>query len=193
MQLLIDGYNLLKKIKHSVYISDSERQNFIKKLNHYAHQKKLSIILVFDGGPHNWSMHEKISSMLEVIYSGAQESADDYIKQYLEMHKNRDLLLITSDRELVAHARKYGIASIGSYEFSEFMAEQRAPTQLNIVQDNKIHKMVVTKHKELDLLMEQLTVPKQKNEIESDGIKERYKKNKLSKNERTVLKKIKKL
>ncbi len=191
MQLLIDGYNLLKKIKHSAHISDKERENFIKKLNHYGHQKKLSIVLVFDGGPFNWPMREKVSTVLEVVYSGVRESADDYIKQYIETHKSFDILLITSDRELVTHARLHAIPSMDSYEFSEFINSNESPTTLKSVQNQKAHKMVASAHKELDLLMEQLAVPKKK---EPEGDLERNKKKQqISKSERIILKKIKKL
>lgn len=193
MQLLIDGYNLLKKIKHSAHISDKERRNFIKKLNNYAHTKNLELIIVFDAGPYSWPMCEKVSKLLEVVYSGVQESADDYIKKYVEAHKNRDILLITSDRELVTHARRHGIDALGSHEFADFLHANESPVMHGgSIHNQRAHKMIHSAHKELDFLMEKLFVPQLIEENEAD-LKYGKNKNKLSKIERKVLKKIKKL
>lgn len=192
MQLVIDGYNLLKKIKHSTHISDKDRQNFIRKLNHYGHQKKLSIILVFDAGPFNWPLRERVSPILEVVYSGTQESADDYIMRYIELHKNLDMLLITSDRELVTHARHNGILSMDSYEFSEFLTTHESPIRPQVSQGQKAHKIAQSNNKEFDLLMERLVVLNQKKDTEDYNTREKSK-HTLSKAERRIAKKIKKL
>lgn len=192
MIVLIDGYNLLKKIKHSSYISDKERENFIKKIAHYAHQKKLSIVLVFDGGHNNWPLSEAVSRSVTVVYSGVRESADDYIKQYIETHASSEMLLVSSDRELVSHARQYRVASLGSHEFSEFLYDHTEPVLTQVKKDQQVHKLITNDNKELDFLMSQLTMPKKAKESEDE--EKVYKRdNKLSKAERKLVKKIKKL
>jgi predicted RNA-binding protein with PIN domain len=191
MQLLLDGYNILKKVKKISHISDSERQKFIKQLNNYAHKKNLSLILVFDGGPFSWPQQEKISSFLIVIYSGANESADDYIKSYLDQHKNNDILLVSSDRELTTYARHYSIASLDSYEFLQFFNAMEKPLQATSNISGKALKLTTKSTQELDLLMEQINLNKVKKEPEPLPHKE--KSQKLSKKERELMKIIKKL
>lgn len=192
MILVLDGYNILKKIKHTSYISDTERQKFIKQLNHYAHQKKLSLILVFDGGPFQWPATEKISTYLTVVYSGTRETADDYIKQYLEEHKGADLLLVSSDRELVQHAHQFHTPSLDSYEFSHFLQTMENPIKTPPTKtDHQTKKLTERTHNELDALMEQLKIPNQKSEDVT--LQKKRSSQKLSKKERQILQKIKKL
>ena len=191
MLLLLDGYNILKKMRQSSYITDSERQKFIKQLNNYAHQKKLSLILVFDGGPYSWPMHEKISTWLEVVYSGSNESADDYIKNYMDNHKNVDILLVSSDRELVTHARHNSNLSLDSHDFSQLLHSMESPSQDTQSSKKQAHKLTTTKNKELDMLMEQLNLNKNKKEPEE--VSSKNKTQTLSKQERKLLQKIKKL
>ncbi len=189
MKLLIDGYNLLKKIKKTSYITDSERNKFLKQLNNYAHQKKLSIIIVFDGGPFNWPQHEKMSSVVEVIYSGAQQNADTYIKQYLDEHANKELLLISSDRELVNYAHNHNVISLDSYTFSELLYHNQSLPKI-ATHKEPLRKLTIQSTPELDILMEQLKVPTKTTE---DRKRERGKTHTLSKEERKLLQKLKKL
>jgi predicted RNA-binding protein with PIN domain len=191
MQLLIDGYNVLKKIKKTSSISDNERKNFIRQLNNYAHKKNLSIVIVFDGGPFSWPDHEKISNYLEVVYSGTRETADDYIKKYIENHKGQDILLVSSDRELITVARQGNIHSLDSYEFSNYLLAMETIKPVKKTITHAAQKITTTAHEELDALMEQLNINKIKKETET--ISRKIKSKKLSKEERKLLQKLKKL
>ncbi len=191
MKLLLDGYNILKKIKHASYINDAERQKFIKQLNNYAHKKKLFLIIVFDGGPFTWPMHEKVSQFAEVVYSGTLETADDYIKSYLDQKANQDIMLISSDRELVKHARHHSVLSLDSYDFSQLLQSQESPlaAKKKSTKSDGAQKLTSYSNKEIDMLMERLN-PKAKEEEDSS---KREKQGKISKTERKILQKIKKL
>ena len=86
MILVIDGYNVLKKQLGTVYASENQREQFIKKLCRYAHKKTYHTKLIFDGGmslsPETFNPS---SSKMKVLYVGKNKSADDYIKGYLEI------------------------------------------------------------------------------------------------------------
>ena len=100
MKLIIDGYNLLKHIVGADFVDEQRRKMFIEQIARYSHKKMLPILLVFDGGPSIYPSREKHNGV-EVVYSGTKESADDYIKQYIEDVPTHNLMLISSDRELV--------------------------------------------------------------------------------------------
>lgn len=191
MLLLLDGYNILKKIKHPSFISDAERKNFIKKLNNYAHQKKLSLLVVFDGGPFVWPLQEKISAMTSVVYSGTRQSADDYIKNYIEQHKNNDILLISSDRELITHARRNSINSLDSHTFSQFLDSMESPQLTQKTSQEHAQKLTTASTQELDELMQRFKVAAPKQEHSEQ--KKKSSAESLSKEERKLLQKIKKL
>lgn len=194
MTLLLDGYNILKKIKRSSYISDAERQKFIKQLNNYAHQKNLYLVIVFDGGPFTWTTTENMSLYIQVTYSGTKETADDYIKRYLDDHQGKDILLVSSDRELVNYAHNRHFPSLDSHEFAHFLHTMENLTQPSTIKnDQKTHKITQTTHEELDILMHRLKVNPIKNENELNSRIPKQKSEKLSKKERKILQKIKKL
>ena len=120
MILLIDAYNVLKQLKPSVQISERERKSFIEQLGQYAKKKQHKIVLVFDGGPYDRATQERIAG-LYIVYSGALETADAYIKRYLKEHKSLDILLISSDNELRSTAARFNIESMRAPDFYKIM------------------------------------------------------------------------
>ena len=122
MILLIDAYNVLKQVKPSDIVGERERSAFIHELGRYAKMRQHKIILVFDGGPYDRTSQERIAGVY-VVYSGALESADDYIKRYLKEHKELDILLISSDRELRSAAARYHIESVQAPDFYVMMKD----------------------------------------------------------------------
>src|SRR5690349_924443 len=110
MIIVLDAYNLLRAIPpYKKTISQKERAQFIAQLSAYARSKGHKVIIVFDGGPHEWPFKENMK-FVQVVYSGMHESADEYIKEYIEIHKAKDLLLVSSDTELNRYAQNRNIA-----------------------------------------------------------------------------------
>ncbi len=194
MILLIDGYNVLKQAMPSVKIRESERKKFIEQLGRYAKLRQHKIILVFDGGPYDRSVQERIAGVY-VIFSGAIETADHYIKRYLKEHKSHDILLISSDNELRSAAARLNIESMRSPEFYRVVLESISPAGKQ--RDNKTEtiKTTDTQDEELDAIMREGSKVVQ-SKVE-DFVGERKtrasKAHKLSKKERKRMKKIKKL
>lgn len=116
MIVVVDAYNVLKQVLPSVQIGERERNSFIQELGRYARQRQHKIILVFDGGPYDRASQERIAGVY-VVYAGCHETADEYIKRYLTEHRELDLLLVSSDREVRAVAHGLQIESVRAPDF----------------------------------------------------------------------------
>ena len=192
MILVIDGYNVLKRALLKKHIDEQARNKFIKQLCRFAKKRGHKIKLIFDGGPMDFPTKEKIGG-IHVIYVGANEIADDYIKRYIEDHRSLDILLISSDNDICRTAKRVGIEAIDSKEFYEIMLShlQKSENQKE-VRETKAIKTSPDQNQEFDELMQEATkVIEYKSE--DFALQGRTKSKMLSKKERKKLKQIKKL
>ncbi len=192
MIIVIDGYNILRSFIHTPYISDHDRDQFLALLKQYTQRKKHKIIVVFDGGPYEWTHKEKQHG-IQVVYSGRHETADDYIVHYLEQHQSSDLLLVSSDRELNVVASQYATPSIGSFTFYKLVQEALESRGEQVKATGKALKISEKEMPELDVLMQEASeqVPIKEEDTESAVKKEV--RAKLSKKDRKLMAKLKKL
>ncbi len=192
MILLIDGYNLIKNVISSD-ANEKVREDFIKKLNNYAKKRHHKVTIVFDGGGYTFPTTD-VFHEVTVIYSGYKYSADEIIKNILDDLKNKELLLITSDNELRNFAKKINIDSIASQEFYGFMKDiKEFVPELSLQKSDDIaHKITQKEDEELDKLMDEAskTILRKKEDI-GPKVKEKFKE--LPKNDKKLIKKIKKL
>jgi len=195
MIIIIDAYNLLRTVPpYHKTISDKERRSFLIELATYAQRKNHKMVVVFDGGSYSWPFKENISKRMCVVYSGANESADDYIKQYCKEHTSQDLLLVSSDRELNGYAERLRIASIDSYDFYQMVSQELQTTSKSSKTTNSDLIVLHESAQEIDDLMRQASENIQlKSEDFVDQSKRQSKKSHLSKHERALLKKLNKL
>lgn len=193
MVLVIDGYNVLKKLLGTVYANESQRDQFIKRLCRYAHKKDHTINIVFDGGISLWPETFSPSTKMKVVYVGKSKSADDYIKDYLEEHKSYEIALVSSDRELNLFAAQRSITSIDSRVFLNLL-EHALDQNIAIKKTSPqpFYKTTDTKDKEVDELMASLNISRDLKK-EEDEIKPSHKQKVVSKKERFLLEKLKKL
>lgn len=123
MIIVVDAYNLLHAMpSYKKTLTDQERIRFVKQLGAYGRRKGHKMVVVFDGGRFEWPNKEKLHSVY-VVYSGIHESADDYIKEYLHLHRAQEILLVSSDREINRVADHLSIASINSFDFYQLLKE----------------------------------------------------------------------
>src|SRR5260221_8040614 len=197
MIIVVDAYNLLRSVPpYKKTITDKERVQFIAHLSAYGRRKGHKVVIVFDGGPHEWPFKEQMKRVT-VVYSGIHESADDYIKEYIEAHHTQDLLLVSSDSELNRCAERLNIPSIDSSTFAQLM-HQELSTKEGFVEKNSA---VIKLHHDNDavidvdaLMMEASKIVPQKSEDVASGPKRHHvKKDQLNKSEKALLKKLKKL
>lgn len=192
MIIVIDGYNVLKLVHSTKHVHETIRLQFLKQLADYGKRKGHSIMLVFDGGPYDMSTSER-HGQATVVYAGYRETADDYIKRYLDEHRSKELLLVTHDRDLVNHALRYDIPTIDVWPFYERMMRKDAGQQRHASQSNgqlvKLHPEEVDD--QLDALFQEAVIL-EKVEYEADLQREQAgkKQSKLAKSLESLLKKL---
>jgi len=193
MILVIDAYNVLKQAHCATHISDCQKQQFIKQLGYYAKKKGHAIIVVFDGGSFEWPDKTR-SNGIQIIHSGIHQSADDWIKNYIEHHRASDILLVSTDRELNGSAQRFGIQSIDAMDFYALLQEALGQyLHSKTIVNQKAVKISQEDIPSLDALME-IASRKIITKVEDVKPKERTgKAHMLSKTERHILQKLKKL
>ena len=189
MIIVIDGYNVLRAAFPGPQTTERQREGFIKQLGTYAKKKGHKIILVFDGGPYQWPDKQKQNG-IAIVYSGYEKSADDYMKSYMHEHKEKDVFLVSSDREVRDEASRLNIESIGGFSFYNRLQKELEPSGDQEEAEAEIVKIAKDTDPELDELMEESEVIQKKEDLselrESPA-------EKPSKKERKKLKKVKKL
>lgn len=123
MNILIDGYNLLKQLLGTQHITERQRSWFTQRAAEYANRKGHVLNIVYDAGPYVRLTKEKRGRVV-TIYSGHKDTADDIIQHYIEQKHLKNMLLVTTDRQLNAFADEHGVPSIDSLDFYEFMKEK---------------------------------------------------------------------
>lgn len=195
MIIVVDAYNLLRAVPpYKKTITDQERVKFIAQLGAYGRRKGHKIVIVFDGGPHEWPFRENMKTV-QVVYSGIHESADDYIKEYIEAHQAKDLLLVSSDSELNHFAARYTIPSIDSSSFHQLVHEELRTKTLSFEKTNVVVKLAHDTPDDIDALMMEAskTVPVKSEDFSTGASGREVKKPAVSKHERALLKKLNKL
>jgi len=194
--IIIDGYNVLKQVGKGETISEQQRRSFIKQLAAYqkirSHKK---IIVVFDAGPSTWPSQEKVHG-ISVVYSGTERTADDYINSFLQEQKEKahNMILVSSDRQLCEWASDYEVASIDAHEFYDLVQQAIRPPKIFKETGQKAVKIAQDSTPELDELMRQASTKVQaKKEDMYTADSESKNSDKLSKKDRALLRKLKKL
>ena len=191
MKLIIDGYNLIKMVSKAQHIAVDHRDQFLRQLGSYAKNKKLQIIVVFDGGDVSFVYSERIYGM-EILYSGFQTSADDVIGRYITDRRGKEeMMVISSDREITNFAVSCGVDILGVVEFYSLVCAAEEAAILPKF-TSQISKIGSNYDPELDELMEEGSRQiKFKKELNSSSRVASAKK--LSKVERQKRRKLKKL
>lgn len=197
MIIVVDAYNLLRSVPpYKKTITDKERVQFIAYLSAYGKRKGHKIVIVFDGGPYEWPFKENHKAVT-IVYSGIHESADDYIKEYIEIHQAKDLLLVSSDSELNRCAARLNIPSIDSAIFQQLLFQEFQAKQNSSVKESDIVKLIQDEENssDIDALMKEASknIPTKSEDMIVMENKRDGNKSQVSKQERSLLKKLRKL
>lgn len=126
-QVLIDGYNLLGKMKGGAGLSEKsfeqDREALIRRLSRYAQRGGCAVTVVFDA----WKQKGQLRQVahregVTVMYSEGGEKADQVIQQ-LVRSEGKDLAVVSSDHEILAVAKAHGAFTIRSEEFAHRLQE----------------------------------------------------------------------
>jgi hypothetical protein len=194
MIIVVDAYNLLRSVPpYNKTTTDKERAQFIAQLSVYGRRKGHKMIIVFDGGPHEWPFREN-GKTVTIVYSGIHESADDYIKEYVEDHQAKDLLLVSSDSELNRWAARHNIPSIDSSGFFQLLRQELSLGKETSTEQSEVVKLGTSQFNIDQLMMEaSKSVPIKSEDLAPVDKGRDSKKAQVSKNERALLKKLNKL
>lgn len=118
MPYIIDGNNLIGSMPDITLEDPGARKKIVEIVRKYQQSKNSSVIIVFDGEPDNVFHRQPLDEKFTVVYPRYGDSADDEIKRILGRYTYfKDVVLVTSDRELKTYARKKGARIINSIEF----------------------------------------------------------------------------
>jgi predicted RNA-binding protein with PIN domain len=193
MIIIIDAYNVLKQALQAQHISEIDRLRFIKQVGLYGKAKGHTMLVVFDGGPHQRPNQDRIHG-ISVVYSGTQETADEYIQNYLQKHRALDLMVVSSDRQICLWAAARNIPSLEALDFYRLLhmslkSQKEASLQSMARQTVKTTQATA---EEVDRLMHE-TLLEYKEEEEGEPQERTSRAHHPTKQERQIIKKIKKL
>ncbi len=130
MHIIVDGYNLIRQsdaLRRYERISLEEgRRALVRSLADYRKLRGHRITVVFDGWEGGSPTEERDrAGGVEIIYSRLGEKADEVIKRLLQT-ASEEIMVVTSDREIVTFAARRGKTSIASTQFDERLERSTA-------------------------------------------------------------------
>jgi predicted RNA-binding protein with PIN domain len=118
MPYIIDGNNLVGCAPDISLEDPDARKRILQVVKKFQENKKNNVIVVFDGEPDSGVRRQEESSKFTVVYPKDGNSADDEIKEILsKFHYFKDVVLVSSDRDLKSYAKKKGARTVNSIEF----------------------------------------------------------------------------
>lgn len=118
MHFLIDGYNLLFRVSSVLDDFSAGRESIIQDLNRKAQRLKMNLTVVFDAQGTPGDAYRTHYQQLEILFSGAQETADDLIIKVLKAQGDcSQYTVVTSDNRLAWRARRAGAKTESVDEF----------------------------------------------------------------------------
>ncbi len=122
MDVIVDGYNVIFKIPElgaNTKKCDIEilRNRFLSILEQYKEKRRHKLIVVFDGQGSGVSYKSNISG-IGVVFPRPGLDADEEIKRMVSKSKRpREIMVVTSDREIKRFVEKYGSKVMEPLEF----------------------------------------------------------------------------
>jgi len=119
MPLLIDGHNLIAKLPGISLDDPHDEAKLVERLRRYRAHTGKRITVVFDGGvPAGWSA-DLSGGGITVIFAAPGKPADRIIIERIRRSRNpRNLVVISSDREVMAVAEECGARVVPAESFA---------------------------------------------------------------------------
>jgi len=120
LHFVLDGYNLVKQDAHLAVLKLEAGRNGLLSLietRELQGSKINTVTIVFDG--QLGASSEIHASGIKVVFT-SYETADDWIKRFVEESKGpKSIVVVTDDREIRHYVRACGAALMGTREFLE--------------------------------------------------------------------------
>jgi predicted RNA-binding protein with PIN domain len=124
MPYLVDGNNVMAQRVGWHRDKASARRRLMDELARFAHNGRVSVMVVFDGAPEQHFADGSSYKGVRVFYSERGSNADERIKRMVESaRERRTLIVVTSDRELAGYVRRCGAPVLRSGEFRRKLEE----------------------------------------------------------------------
>lgn len=124
MSYLIDGNNVMAQRVGWHRNKPGARRQLMDELAEFARVKQAGVEVVFDGAPEQHFPDGAIYKGIKVFYSERGSNADERIKRFVDIaRERRTLSVVTSDRELASYVRRCGAHVIRSGDFRKRMEE----------------------------------------------------------------------
>ncbi len=125
LHYIIDGNNLIGKIKYFSDIQKKDRQASREKLAFYIERyfssKKANVTLHFDG----FANHPINSQKIKIVYS-ENKTADQKIKQQIENSKSpKNLIVVSSDNNIKEFARVCSAKTLASEDLAAEIQKEK--------------------------------------------------------------------
>jgi len=106
MPMVIDGHNLIGKMKGISLADPNDEEKLVKLLAQHLHDSRQKVIVVFDKGSDADLMPNHNGPRLRVIFAPPESSADALIMDMIRRDPNpRGLTIVSSDNEIRRCAR----------------------------------------------------------------------------------------
>ncbi|TGM99084.1 NYN domain-containing protein [Leptospira yasudae] len=136
-QVAIDGFNLIYKfpdLEECMYQNrlSKARQGLLELLESYSKKKKKQTFHVFfDGKKEVGSeVYQENFGKLNVYFS-RERKADDVIKEFVRTNvRPSEIQVVSSDKEIFFHAKKWGAHPITSEEFASLVLAEISPPKI---------------------------------------------------------------
>ena len=121
MHIIIDGYNLIRQSdslgRFESISLESGRNELIRRVSLYKKSRGHRITIVFDGWASDPLMEERDrEGEIDIIYSRKGEKADEVIKR-MAKEREEEIVVVTSDRNIADSISRNGGVAISSPEF----------------------------------------------------------------------------
>jgi hypothetical protein len=127
MHYLIDGYNLLFRLKNERKSLQKKREEILLALSEKSEELKLHITIVFDATKEEFEGSTRGHFKdLEIVYTSKKQSADAYIIAMIECCKYpQKEIVVTSDRDLARHCAALGARSLSIEAFFKMLQSKK--------------------------------------------------------------------
>lgn len=119
MIYLIDGYNVLFQAAEEIGSLEEERAYILPLIERFFVSINKKAIIVFDAKSDTGSQipSKKFTTCLEVVFSPSDQTADAYIIEYMNRHPHASITVVSSDKEVIFHAKKNNNQTLSSKKF----------------------------------------------------------------------------
>lgn len=138
MHYIIDGYNLLFRIRYNGEDLHKERQSIIQEFTRIIGLLEIDATIVFDAAYQLGDSTRSHIHNVEIVYTSEGESADDYIVQEIRTSPTpRQETVVTSDKTLAWRSRRKGAKTETIEEFTSWL-HQRYKNKLKQKKKEKV-------------------------------------------------------